>query len=206
MTVPSSEVFQTFSPCQSHCGYLLTKRSMCMPSATCGMHSSECFEHDLWLCSSTFSRVWRGRLSTSQAPRLPHPAQWVTGGGGGGIAPLALLLTNTVTASEEEGLHLTPLPRNAGRYFGGGGTGPPPHNGCQESASSQRDPDLHVPSWHMMENPQSGSSTMALSLILGRAILHFMDISWHCAFLNETLTQKYQRSLVPWFPVLALNL
>ena len=31
-------------------------------------------------------------------------------------------------SSEEEGLHLTPLPRIAGRYFGGGGTGTPPHN------------------------------------------------------------------------------
>ena len=31
-------------------------------------------------------------------------------------------------SSEEEGLHLTPLPRIAGGYFGGGGTGPSPHS------------------------------------------------------------------------------
>ena len=30
--------------------------------------------------------------------------------------------------SEEEGLHLRPLPRDAGVYFGRGGTGPPPHD------------------------------------------------------------------------------
>ena len=49
-------------------------------------------------------------------------------GGGGGIAPQAILLTTAVVTSEEEGLHLPPLPRIAGGYFGGGGTGPPPHS------------------------------------------------------------------------------
>ena len=119
LTVTSSKVFQTFSTCQSHWN--------------CQVTLAECTVRDVssmtlaWVC---FFRHSPGGGETGS----PHPKSCgflvMLGGylGGGGIAPQALLLATTVATSEEEGLHLTALPRNIGRYFRGGGTGPPPHN------------------------------------------------------------------------------
>ena len=109
----SSEVFQTFS------------RSMCVSTAT------ECLFFVERLPSLLLG-VGRQALHP-QVPWL-HQRQsrvlWMERD-----CTLTLSLTASMStsasspcSSEEEGLHLTPLPRIAGRYFGGGGTGTPPHN------------------------------------------------------------------------------
>ena len=109
----SSEVFQTFS------------RSMCVSTATGCLFFVE-------RLPSLLLGVGRQALHP-QVPWL-HQRQsrvlWMERD-----CTLTLSLTASMStsasspcSSEEEGLHLTPLPRIAGRYFGGGGTGTPPHN------------------------------------------------------------------------------
>ena len=73
---------------------------------------------------------WGDRLSTPQVQRLLLHEPWLHRRKKD-CTP-ALFLTSSVSTSaislctsEEEGL--APSPHNAGKYFGGGGTGPPPH-------------------------------------------------------------------------------